>query len=345
MHPGRGAHTCRRFHYLLTFGESTGNLGIGRADQTKGDGRRRLRSACIDHLDGGNTSGRGDGGTGQLEDISRGLDDTLLHVIPCLTVDGGLVRTTVTGYVTTLLTTDEVGDTAVTTPLTSVSASADSVTVAGWPTAIFEASDSAKLATTSRLSSPWMVMKLDEELDDEDPLLDEPPEDALPLLVLPPLDDDPPLLPSAVDPDVPDEVPVDDELELDPVDTFVDEPPSRLTVSPTEPPTAVAVPLISAVSVVPARAFWSAVAGIWSSGDIRLVLGDGGGRGRLKVGLGRLHGELLGLSRRLVLGHCLLVRRDVVLIGHTRTLGGGKRCADAGCRARRVRAGCSWKRC
>jgi hypothetical protein len=164
-----------------------------------------------------------------------------------------------------LLTTDEVGDTAVTTPLTSVLASAESVTVAGCPTAILEASDSAKLATTSRLPSPWMVMKLDEELDEEEPLLDEPlldepPEDALPPLALPPLDDAPPPLPPADDPD---EVPAEDEVELDPVDALVDDP-DPLTVSPTELLTAVTVPLISAVSVVPARAFWSVVTVTWS---------------------------------------------------------------------------------
>jgi len=45
--------------------------------------------------------------------------------------------------VTTLLTTDDVGDTAVTTPLTSVLERADSVMVAGCPTAILVASASA----------------------------------------------------------------------------------------------------------------------------------------------------------------------------------------------------------
>ena len=72
-----------------------------------------------------------------------------------------------------MLTTDDVGDTAVTVPLTSVLVSAERVTVAGCPTAILEASDSAKLATTSRLSSPWIVIKVDEELDEEEPLDDE----------------------------------------------------------------------------------------------------------------------------------------------------------------------------
>ncbi|HZM55619.1 MAG TPA: hypothetical protein VFC03_11395 [Acidimicrobiales bacterium] len=157
------------------------------------------------------------------------------------------------------------GDTAVTTPLTSVSESAERVTVAGCPTAILDASDSAKLATTSRLSSPWMVIKLDEELDDEEPLpdelpLDDPPEDELPPLAPPPLDAAPPAPPPEVEPD---EVPVEVELELDVVDALVDDP-DPLTISPTELLTAVTVPLISAVSVVPARAFWSAVTVTWS---------------------------------------------------------------------------------
>ena len=163
-----------------------------------------------------------------------------------------------------MLTTDEVGDTAVTTPLTSVLARAESVTVAGCPTAILEASDSAKLATTLRLPSPWMVMKLDEELDEEDPLLDEPLLDEPPEDVLPPLDDVPLPLPPADEPDDPDEpVPVEVVVELDPVDALLDDP-DPLTVSPTELLTAVTVPLINAVSVVPARAFWSVVTVTWS---------------------------------------------------------------------------------
>ena len=100
-----------------------------------------------------------------------------------------------------------------------------------------------------------MVMKLDEDdpLVDEpllldEPLLDEPPEDALPPL------DNPPALAPAVDPEVPDAVPVVDEVELDPVDALVDEP-DPVTDSPTELLTAVTVPLISAVSVVPASVF------------------------------------------------------------------------------------------
>ncbi len=87
-----------------------------------------------------------------------------------------------------------------------------------------------------------------------DPVLDEPPEDAPP-----PLDDDPLPLPPVDEPDEPDEA----ELELEPVDAFVDDP-DPVTVSPTELLTAVTVPLISAVSVVPARAFLSAVTVTWS---------------------------------------------------------------------------------
>jgi hypothetical protein len=158
-----------------------------------------------------------------------------------------------------LLTTDDVGETAVTTPLTSVLGSAESVTVAGCPTAILEASDSAKLATTSRLLSPWIVMKLEEELDEDDPEPDELVADELPPAALPPLEAVPPVLPPL---DEPDEL-LDEEDELDPVEALVDDP-EPLTVSPTELLTEVTVPLISATSVVPARAFWSAVTVTWS---------------------------------------------------------------------------------
>ena len=64
-------------------------------------------------------------------------------VIPSFTSDGALFRAMVTGYSTTLLTTVDVGETAVTTPVTSVSGRAAKVIVAGWPTAIFVASASA----------------------------------------------------------------------------------------------------------------------------------------------------------------------------------------------------------
>jgi hypothetical protein len=157
-----------------------------------------------------------------------------------------------------LLTTDEVGETAVTTPLTSVLARAESVTVAGCPTAIFAASASAKFATTSRLSSPSMVMKVDDELDDEEPVLDVPVLD-VPVLDAPPEDPVPPAvdvplpLPPAEEPAVPDDVPVE-EVAVEPVDALVVDP-DPLTVSPTELLTAVTVPLINAVSVVPATAF------------------------------------------------------------------------------------------
>ncbi len=52
-------------------------------------------------------------------------------VIPSFTSDGVFFRATVTGYSTTLLTTVDVGETAVTTPVTSVSGRAARVTVAG----------------------------------------------------------------------------------------------------------------------------------------------------------------------------------------------------------------------
>jgi hypothetical protein len=113
-------------------------------------------------------------------------------------------------------------------------------------------------------------MKLDEELEEEVPLLvepplddppeDDPPEEEPPPLAPPPLDAPPLAPPPEVEPD---EDPVDVELELDVVDAFVVDP-DPLTVSPTELLTAVTVPLISAVSVVPARAFWSAVTVTWS---------------------------------------------------------------------------------
>ena len=105
--------------------------------------------------------------------------------------------------------------------------------------------------------------ELDEELDEVEPVLDDVPDDEpapdvppvveLPPLVLPPPDAaPPPLLPE----DVPDDVPDEEDVELVPVDAFVDDPEPP-TVSPTELLTAVTVPLISAVRVVPARAFRS----------------------------------------------------------------------------------------
>ena len=164
-----------------------------------------------------------------------------------------------------MLTTDDVGDTAVTTPLTSVLERADSVIVAGWPTAIFVASASAKLATTSRLPRLSMVMKLD----DEPELVDEP---------VPELADDPvlPVESEAVldEPVEPEPVPGDDPVEPEPV---LDEPveaelavepevgePDPPTVSPTEPFTAVTVPVIEALRVVLARSLVSAVTVTWS---------------------------------------------------------------------------------
>ena len=77
-------------------------------------------------------------------------------------------------------------------------------------------------------------------------------------LALPPLDGAPPAPPPEVDAD---DVPVAAELEL--VDPLVEDP-EPLTVAPTELLTVVTVPLISAVNVVPASAFWSAVTVTWS---------------------------------------------------------------------------------
>jgi len=177
-----------------------------------------------------------------------------------LTVEEGLVSATVTGYVTTLLTTDDVGDTAVTTPLTSVLERADSVIVAGWPTAIFVASASAKFATTSRLPRLSMVMKVD----DEPELVDEP---------VPELADEPVLLveaePVLGEPVEPEPVLADDPVlpvepePLEPLEAAAVDPevvePDPPTVSPTEPFTAVTVPVIEARRVVLASALVSSV--------------------------------------------------------------------------------------
>jgi hypothetical protein len=137
-----------------------------------------------------------------------------------------------------LLTTVEVGETARTDPATSVLGSAASVTVAPCPTAIDEASASAKPATTCRDAKLSIVMN-----DDEEPDEPEEPDEELP--------DDPDPAPVPVEPvaDPPDEV----EPEL---------PPE--TVPPTTPLRAVTVPLIGAVRVVSATAFWSAVTVSWS---------------------------------------------------------------------------------
>jgi hypothetical protein len=64
-----------------------------------------------------------------------------------------------------LLVTVEVGETAVTLPVTLVPVSAESVTVAGWPTSILVASASAKPATTSSFFRFSIVTAPPEELD------------------------------------------------------------------------------------------------------------------------------------------------------------------------------------
>jgi hypothetical protein len=88
-----------------------------------------------------------------------------------------------------------------------------------------------------------MVMKLEDELESDDPVPDEPVPDE-PVLEAP--------VPEAPVPEVelPDPLLEEAEAELDP-------PP--LTVSPTWSSTAVTVPLIGAKSVVSATAFWSEV--------------------------------------------------------------------------------------
>jgi len=145
-------------------------------------------------------------------------------VMPSRTVLGGAIRSIVTSYVTTLLVTVEVGDTAVTLPVTVVLVSAASVTVAGWPTLILVASASAKPATTSSFFRFSIVTK--PEL-----LLDE-------LVAAPPVLDAAPVLPVPLEE-------LDEEL-----------PP---TVSPTLALTAVTVPLIGARSTVSLTALASAV--------------------------------------------------------------------------------------
>jgi hypothetical protein len=131
-------------------------------------------------------------------------------VMPSLSDFGACSRAMVTGYSTTLSTTVDTCDTAVTTPLTSVSGRAASVTDAVWCTSIFIALASATSATSWNEPRLWIVTsaELDEELDVE-------------------LDEE-----------------LDVELELDVVE------PPPLTVSPTEPFTAVTVPLMSATSWV-----------------------------------------------------------------------------------------------
>ena len=89
-----------------------------------------------------------------------------LAVIPSFTSDGGLISEIVASYVTTLLTTVEVLETAITFPATLVFGRAEKVTVAGSPTASFVASASANPETTCSLSSESIVMNPD-ELDDD----------------------------------------------------------------------------------------------------------------------------------------------------------------------------------
>src|SRR5579859_2315108 len=105
----------------------------------------------------------------------------------------------------------------VTLPLTCWLGRALKVTVAGWPTLTWAASDSSNPPTTCRLDRLFSVMnaELDPELDDE-------------LLELDELD------------------------ELD-----GEEAPPPLTVWPTIPVTAATVPAIGAVRVMLASAFWA----------------------------------------------------------------------------------------
>ncbi len=138
-----------------------------------------------------------------------------------------------------MLDTVAVGLTAVTVPVTVVLGNALNVTVAGWLTATFDASASAKAAETTRWAMSEMVMNDD----DDDELVDDPDDpEAAPL--------EPPL------PDAPD-VP-EPELELLVV------APEPLTVWPTVLLTAVTVPETGAVRVVSLRVFWSWVTVAWA---------------------------------------------------------------------------------
>ena len=144
---------------------------------------------------------------------------------------GGFVSAIVTSYVTTFDTTVEVDETFVTVPAIELLVSADNVTDAGWPGAIFVASASGKLATTSSEPRFWIVMNaVDDDAVDGDAADDE---------LAPPFAEVAPVLP------------------LMPLLLLLLLLVLLPTVSPTAPLTAVMVPLIGARSVVAASVFAS----------------------------------------------------------------------------------------
>jgi hypothetical protein len=146
------------------------------------------------------------------------------------------------------------------------------VIVAGWPTAIFEASASAKPAITSSFDRSETTRIVEPPEDDvEVAVLDDADEAVVVLDDADPLDvpdDDVP------DDDVPDDEVPDDEVPVDEVpDVPDDDVPDDEVVADTDPvtwsPTAssisVTVPAIGAVTVVPTAAAWSSVTVCWSS--------------------------------------------------------------------------------
>ena len=147
---------------------------------------------------------------------------------------------------TTLLTTVEVLETATTLPATSVFGSAGKVIVAGWPSAIFVASASAK---------PDDDLELAERVDgDEAEELDEAPPDAAAAGA--------------------GRAARADELLAAARGALLTVEPLPLTVPPTEPFTAVTTPAIGAVRVVSASAFWSAttVASSWATAALSCAI-------------------------------------------------------------------------
>ena len=157
-----------------------------------------------------------------------------------------------------------------------------------------------------------MVTKVDEELD-PDP--DDPdPEDPDP-------EDPEPVEPDPDRPGAPEPLAEELEAELEP-------PP--LTVCPTWSLTAVTVPLIGAVSVVSATAFWSAVTRLFVLEDLALVLENRRGDRGVACLLWRrcpAPATVIWPSSR---WHGLHVGRDRLLLGDTGALRGRERDAETG---------------
>ncbi len=201
---------------------------------------------------------------------------------------------------TTLDTTVDVGETAVTLPSICTLDSAESVTEAVWPALIFTASASGKPATTWSFFMFSIVTTDDEEPVEELAELD---------------GDDDPVEPFPPPPPVAAFEEDDEEEDADDVEP---------TVSPTEPFTAVTVPEIGARSVVARRvlsAFATAISS-WRTCTLSCsTVGESTAESIVDSRRGNallllLHGEPLGGDRP-------LGRRDRVLVGAAR--GGGRR--------------------